>query len=200
MSDEMDEIWALYADDGAQALDAMETALMALGDGSGADQDAHVSALFRAVHTFKGNSRVLGLAVVESRAHHSEDLIGLVRDQGVPWDAEIKEILLLAADTLRVMRQCFNPGNGYFLSPVTEQMSADLYPDLGYGEITRYQANYVAIPWSTTRVERHGTAALVSIKTSSQAPYAQRQTRAWLAYWAKGGNACPKLFEMPPAE
>lgn len=103
MSDEMDEIWALYADDGAQALDAMETALMALGDGSGAGQDAHVSALFRAVHTFKGNSRVLGLAVVESRAHHSEDLIGLVRDQGVPWDGEIKDILLLAADTLRSM-------------------------------------------------------------------------------------------------
>lgn len=103
MSDEMDEIWALYADDGAQALDAMETALMALGDGTGAGQDAHVGALFRAVHTFKGNSRVLGLAVVESRAHHSEDLIGLVRDQGVPWDSEIKDILLLAADTLRTM-------------------------------------------------------------------------------------------------
>ena len=103
MSDEMDEIWALYADDGAQALDAMETALLALGNGGAADQGAHVSALFRAVHTFKGNSRVLGLAVVESRAHYAEDLIGLVRDQGVPWDAEIKDILLLAADTLRGM-------------------------------------------------------------------------------------------------
>lgn len=105
MSDEMDEIWALYADDGAQALDAMESALMALGDGSGeaADRAGHVGALFRAVHTFKGNSRVLGLAVVESRAHHAEDLIGLVRDQGVAWDAEIKDILLLAADTLRAM-------------------------------------------------------------------------------------------------
>lgn len=103
MSDEMDEIWALYADDGAQALDAMETALLALGDGGSADAGAHVSALFRAVHTFKGNSRVLGLAVVESRAHYSEDLIGLVRDQGVPWDAEIKDILLLASDTLRAM-------------------------------------------------------------------------------------------------
>lgn len=103
MSDEMDEIWALYADDGAQALDAMETALLALGNGDAADQGAHVSALFRAVHTFKGNSRVLGLAVVESRAHYAEDLIGLVRDQGVPWDAEIKDILLLAADTLRAM-------------------------------------------------------------------------------------------------
>lgn len=103
MSDEMDEIWALYADDGAQALDAMETALLALGDGGSEDAGAHVSALFRAVHTFKGNSRVLGLAVVESRAHYSEDLIGLVRDQGVPWDAEIKDILLLASDTLRAM-------------------------------------------------------------------------------------------------
>lgn len=103
MSDEMDEIWALYADDGAQALDAMETALLALGDGGSADAGAHVGALFRAVHTFKGNSRVLGLSVVESRAHYSEDLIGLVRDQGVPWDAEIKDILLLASDTLRGM-------------------------------------------------------------------------------------------------
>lgn len=103
MSDEMDEIWALYADDGAQSLDAMETALIALGNGGAADEGAHVSALFRAVHTFKGNSRVLGLAVVESRAHYAEDLIGLVRDQGVPWDAEIKDILLLAADTLRAM-------------------------------------------------------------------------------------------------
>ena len=103
MSDEMDEIWVLYADDGAQALDAMETALMALGNGGRADAGDHVGALFRAVHTFKGNSRVLGLSVVESRAHLSEDLIGLVRDSGVPWDAEIKDILLLAADTLRAM-------------------------------------------------------------------------------------------------
>lgn len=103
MSDEMDEIWALYADDGAQSLDAMEEALFALGSGGAADAAAHIGALFRAVHTFKGNSRVLGLAVVESRAHLSEDLIGLVRDQGVPWDAEIKDILLLAADTLRGM-------------------------------------------------------------------------------------------------
>lgn len=103
MSDEMDEIWALYADDGAQALDAMEIALDALGAGPAAATDPEVAAFFRAVHTFKGNSRVLGLAVVESRAHYAEDLIGLVRDQGVPWDAEIRDILLMAADTLRVM-------------------------------------------------------------------------------------------------
>ncbi len=125
MSDEMDEIWALYADDGAQALDAMESALLALGDGGAADAAAHVSALFRAVHTFKGNSRVLGLAVVESRAHYAEDLIGLVRDQGVPWDREIKDILLLASDTLRGMLE------------ETAATRADVAPDQSEDLMTR---------------------------------------------------------------
>ncbi len=103
MSDEMDEIWALYLDDGTQSLDQMEAALLALQDGDEASAGEHVGALFRAVHTFKGNSRVLGLATVESRAHLSEDLIGLVRDEGVPLDDEILDILLYAGDVLREM-------------------------------------------------------------------------------------------------
>ncbi len=102
MSDEMDEIWELYADDGAQALDATETALESVMGGEG-DPSAHVAALFRAVHTFKGNSRVLGLSVVESRAHLAEDLIGLVRDGGVPLTAEIVDCLMETADILRRM-------------------------------------------------------------------------------------------------
>lgn len=103
MSDEMDEIWALFADDGSQAMDAMETALLALDNAPVAEQAPHIAALFRAVHTFKGNSRVLGLGVVESRAHLAEDLIGLVRDQGVPLDAEIHSLLLETGDRLRAM-------------------------------------------------------------------------------------------------
>jgi two-component system chemotaxis sensor kinase CheA len=103
MSDELDEIWALYADDGAQALDAMEATLLALEGALDAIPSGSVAALFRAVHTFKGNSRVLGLSVVESRAHLAEDLIGLVRDGGVTFDAEIHDILLEVTDTLRVM-------------------------------------------------------------------------------------------------
>ncbi|PWR02590.1 chemotaxis protein CheA [Meridianimarinicoccus roseus] len=103
MSDEMDEIWELYADDGAQALDAMEAALLTLQEGDAADPSVQIGALFRAVHTFKGNSRVLGLAVVENRAHLSEDLIGLVRDRGVPLTSEIVDVLMLSCDTLRGM-------------------------------------------------------------------------------------------------
>ncbi|MBC7178828.1 MAG: Hpt domain-containing protein, partial [Roseovarius sp.] len=102
MMDEMDEIWMLYADDGAQSLDAMEAALDALNGGKG-DMGAHIGALFRAVHTFKGNSRVLGLAQVEGLAHLAEDLIGLVRDEGVPLSGEITDILMRTGDALRGM-------------------------------------------------------------------------------------------------
>lgn len=101
MSDELDEIWALYADDGVQSLDVVEDSLVRLNTAS-ADADT-IAALFRAVHTFKGNARVLGLAVIESRAHKAEDLIGLVRDEGVALDAEMLAMLLEAADALRCM-------------------------------------------------------------------------------------------------
>lgn len=125
MNDEMDEIWELYADDGAQALDAMEEALEALQEGEGEQKD-HIGALFRAVHTFKGNSRVLGLATVESRAHVSEDLIGLVRDSGVALNSEILDILMLTGDTLRGMLD----HTASQRSDVDPEPSQKLYEDL----------------------------------------------------------------------
>src|SRR6056297_3348700 len=135
MSDDMEEIWDLYVDDGKQALDAMEEALESLLDGAG-DPDPHVAALFRAVHTFKGNSRVLGLSVVESRAHLSEDLIGLVRDDGVPLTSEILDTLLLASDTLRSMlehtaatRTDVEPGPSEHLYEVLNTLIQRLRPD-----------------------------------------------------------------------
>lgn len=99
----MDEIWALYADDGAQALDVAEDALGKIAEGDDAARKDGIASLFRAVHTFKGNSRVLGLQVVESRAHLTEDLIGMVRDQGATWDDEIEAIMQLALDRFRVV-------------------------------------------------------------------------------------------------
>lgn len=101
MMDDMDEIWVLYADDGAQALDTAEQALQAIVGGSPEAMADGVASLFRAVHTFKGNARVLGLRNAESRAHVTEDLMGLIRDQGAPWDDEIEQILVLAIDRLR---------------------------------------------------------------------------------------------------
>jgi len=103
VSDELDEIWMLYADDGGQSLDAVEDALRALRE----DRQNHeaIAALFRAMHTFKGNSRILGLGMIEVCAHLAEDLIGLVRDDGAEVDGELLDLLLQAADTLRSMME-----------------------------------------------------------------------------------------------
>ncbi len=101
MSDDLDEIWTLYADDGIQSLDNIEAALFSLRE-SPADSET-IASLFRAYHTFKGNARTLGLAVIESRAHLAEDLIGAVRDDGVPLDGEMQALLLEIADALRDM-------------------------------------------------------------------------------------------------
>ena len=65
MSEEIDEIWQLYADDGGQSLDTVEENLLFVRENP-TDQ-ADIAALFRAMHTFKGNCRVLGLGVIESR-------------------------------------------------------------------------------------------------------------------------------------
>lgn len=101
MTDEMQEVWDLYADDGGRSLDIVEESLQSLREDPG--DELVLAALFRAMHTFKGNSRVLGLATVESRAHLGEDLIGLVRDEGVPLDTELLDLLLETSDVLRGM-------------------------------------------------------------------------------------------------
>jgi chemotaxis protein histidine kinase CheA len=103
MSEEIDEIWQLYADDGGQSLDTVEENLLFVRENP-TDQ-ADIAALFRAMHTFKGNCRVLGLGVIESRAHLAEDLIGLVRDDGVPLDPQMLSLLLETVDALRGMME-----------------------------------------------------------------------------------------------
>jgi two-component system chemotaxis sensor kinase CheA len=101
LSRELDEIWALYADDGGQSLDLAEQSLMNLKKAPA--DNGHLAALFRAIHTFKGNARVLGLATIERCAHAAEDLIGMVRDENVPLDPDILSLMLETSDALREM-------------------------------------------------------------------------------------------------
>ena len=103
MSDEfdMDEVWGMYAEEGGRSLDDVEESLLILQD-EPSNTDA-VGRLFRALHTFKGNARVLGLSVVESIAHLGEDMIGLVRDEGHVLDSDICSLLMEATDMLRGM-------------------------------------------------------------------------------------------------
>jgi two-component system chemotaxis sensor kinase CheA len=97
----LDEVWALFAEDGREALDLVEETLLALeADPTNAEQ---VARLFRGLHTFKGNARMMGLSVIESLAHHAEDLVALVRDEGVALTGGMTDLLLDVLDRSREM-------------------------------------------------------------------------------------------------
>ncbi len=98
---ELEEVWALYGEDGREALDTVEEALLTL-ESNPADSEQIVR-LFRALHTFKGNSRMMGLDVVELLAHRAEDLVALVRDRGVALTGEMIDLLLEILDRSRVL-------------------------------------------------------------------------------------------------
>jgi two-component system chemotaxis sensor kinase CheA len=95
----MEEVWALFAEDGREALDLVEETLLALeADPTDAGQ---VARLFRGLHTFKGNARMMGLSIIESLAHLAEDLVALVRDEGVALSGGMIDLLLDVLDHLR---------------------------------------------------------------------------------------------------
>jgi chemotaxis protein histidine kinase CheA len=100
-SDELEEVWALFAEDGREALDLVEETLLALE--SSPTDTGQVAKLFRGLHTFKGNARIMGLSTIESLAHHAEDLVALVRDEGVPLTGAMVNLLLEALDHSRRM-------------------------------------------------------------------------------------------------
>jgi two-component system chemotaxis sensor kinase CheA len=100
-SAELAEIWTLFAQESKDNLAAAETVLLQL-EQDRANQD-YIKALFRALHSFKGGVRMMGLTVMESLAHHAEDLIALVRDDGVALESAMIDLILAVIDRLRGM-------------------------------------------------------------------------------------------------
>jgi two-component system, chemotaxis family, sensor kinase CheA len=101
MATDADEVWERYALDGSEALAAIEESLLRLEHARTNREE--LNRLYRGLHTVKGNSAFMGLACIERLAHACEDLIGLSRDQGVPFDDEAIELVLAAVDRLRTL-------------------------------------------------------------------------------------------------
>ncbi|NJN97394.1 MAG: hypothetical protein HC875_26585 [Anaerolineales bacterium] len=100
-SNELEEIWSIFALEGRESLDTVEKTLLAL-EVTPLDFE-QVRQLFRALHTFKGAVRMMGLPAMEALAHGAEDLVGLVRDEGVTLTKEMINLLLDVLDQLRQM-------------------------------------------------------------------------------------------------
>ncbi|WP_199101460.1 chemotaxis protein CheA [Aquitalea sp. ASV11] len=82
-----------------EAREGLETIGRALLQLEHAPDDKEViNALFRSIHTLKGNSGLLGLTPLAGATHHAEDLLDQVRNGVLPFVADYADILLEWAD------------------------------------------------------------------------------------------------------
>ncbi|MEQ8815520.1 MAG: Hpt domain-containing protein [Thalassobaculum sp.] len=97
------EMWELFEQESESYLAQVEQSL----SGTAADlQDpARMSALFRAMHSFKGVAASLGLTGLEAIAHRAEDLLDMFRNGEAVPDEATRDLLLFAADSLSSLRE-----------------------------------------------------------------------------------------------
>ena len=98
MSDELDEIQAIFFEECAEGLATAEAGLsqMAAGDVS-ADV---IAGVFRAVHSIKGGAGAFGHAALTAFSHRFENVLDEVRANRIPASPEVTKVMLTAFDVL----------------------------------------------------------------------------------------------------
>jgi len=93
------------------------------------------------------------------------------------------------ADVVRGSRLCWGSGPLVTAAPAALAVDAQLYPELGYGEVYHYASGTVFLPYVLVRVERSGSGALIKTKTGPAAQaktlYSDKALR-----WAQGNVSC----------
>jgi two-component system chemotaxis sensor kinase CheA len=92
-----------FREETTENIRTLNDGLLAIEKLAGSDEQAaqhHVHTIFRAMHTVKGSSRVLGFNEVSRLAHSMENALGAVRSGSRSLDRELADLLLRAGDTL----------------------------------------------------------------------------------------------------
>jgi two-component system, chemotaxis family, sensor kinase CheA len=98
-TDGMEEIVKEFLAESAEGLDRLERGLVELERDPGSRE--RLAEIFRAVHTIKGTSGMLGYPKAESVAHAGESLLGGLRDGELEPNAALISGMLGMADVLR---------------------------------------------------------------------------------------------------
>ncbi|MBR0550963.1 chemotaxis protein CheA [Stakelama marina] len=98
MSDDLDDIQAIFFEECAEGLATAEEGLSAMADG---DASADVIAgVFRAVHSIKGGAGAFGHEALQSFSHRFENVLDEVRGGKIPASSDVCRTMLLAFDVL----------------------------------------------------------------------------------------------------
>jgi len=154
-ADEDAELIREFVQEAEQYFAAAEAALLTL-ERAPADADA-IGVVFRAFHTVKGVSSLLGMSVVSSLAHQAESFLIPVRNGAVRFEGRYPELALRALDMLRLL-----------VSRVDSGAKAE-EPPATYDELSRQLASAGAASERPERksVSRPASAASVSDSRSA---------------------------------
>lgn len=94
-----DDVLQEFLVESYENLDLVDAHLLTLERGE-ATSDT-LASIFRSVHTIKGTCGFLGLAKLETVAHHGESLLSLLRDGKVAAGPEVTDTLLRTVDVIR---------------------------------------------------------------------------------------------------
>ena len=97
---EMEQILAIFFQESAEGLDAMESGLLTLE--ASADREA-INTIFRAAHSIKGGAATFGFTEISGFTHAVETLLDQMRDGSRPATSEAVQLLLQAVDVMREM-------------------------------------------------------------------------------------------------
>jgi two-component system chemotaxis sensor kinase CheA len=97
---EMEQILAIFFQESAEGLDAMESGLLTLE--ASADRET-INTIFRAAHSIKGGAATFGFTEISGFTHAVETLLDQMRDGSRPATSEAVQLLLQAVDVMREM-------------------------------------------------------------------------------------------------
>ena len=98
-----------YLQEADDLLAEIEAAALSLtGDRSGTEA---VNQIFRGFHTIKGSGAMFGFNDVAAFTHHVETLLDQVRDGLVPVSEQLSNVILAAADQIKLLLQAAQGGD-----------------------------------------------------------------------------------------
>ena len=103
------EYLGLFIEESRESLDVLNGSLLLLEHDPG---DAEtLAAIFRVAHTLKGMSATVGLDAMAKLAHRMEDVLAVLRDEGVAPGPEVIDALFACLDTLQEMVEAAAAGD-----------------------------------------------------------------------------------------
>ena len=105
---DLTEIYEVFFEECAEALEVMETGLLGLDLGS-ADLDT-INDIFRAAHSIKGGAGTFGFMEVSSFTHGVETILDQMRDRTREVSEEAVQLLLESVDCIGAMIQALKSG------------------------------------------------------------------------------------------